>query len=84
MWLVKAQLLEQLNASTTGAAPLYTAAAADAATQLTQVLGRALTTGRDDTVLLSGFRGSGKGATLEGVLRRFERRLRAERREAVA
>ena len=34
--LVKAQLLERLNASTTGAAPLYTAATADAATQLTQ------------------------------------------------
>ena len=34
--LVKAQLLGRLNASETGVAPLYTAATADAAMQLTQ------------------------------------------------
>lgn len=92
--LLKVQLLARLDASMTGnlcssnysatelqQAPLGAAAQAE---ELNAALGRSLRGGHGGMVLLSGFRGCGKGATLNLVLQRFQSQARTERRAARA
>ena len=89
--LLKVQLLARLDASMTGdmcssspssdffQAPLGAATQAD---ELSAALGRSLRGGHGGMVLLSGFRGCGKGATLNLVLQRFQSQARTERQAA--
>jgi len=92
--LLKVQLLARLDASMTGnlcssnystaelqQAPFGAAAQAE---ELSAALGRSLRGGHGGMVLLSGFRGCGKGATLNLVLQRFQSQARTERRAALA